>query len=223
VKVCVLFSGGKDSTYTLWLALHQYNVKYLVTVLSKKDSFLYHYQQKKIAQTLADAIRIPLKLVEISPKEDELDKLEEVVKSLEIEAICIGGLLSEYQRTRFNDVALRLSIPCFTPLWRKDQLSIVKELANQFTVMITTISSMGFTVDDLGRIIDQQMVQRLINLNKNFGISIGGEGGEYETLVLDAPFYKKRIVIEESKKEWDETKFYGYIKISKLRTKDKSY
>ena len=90
MKVCVLFSGGKDSTYTLWLALHQFNVKFIVTVLSTEESFLYHYQKENVVQTLADAIGIPFKIVKISPEEDELNELEKAIKSLYIEAICIG-------------------------------------------------------------------------------------------------------------------------------------
>ncbi|MCX6690621.1 MAG: TIGR00289 family protein, partial [Methanoregula sp.] len=33
-------------------------------------------------------------------------------------------------------------------------------------------------------------------------ITLTGEGGEYETLVLDAPCFAKRIVIEESTEEY---------------------
>ena len=34
-------------------------------------------------------------------------------------------------------------------------------------------------------------------------VHMAGEGGEYETVVLDAPFFKKRIEIVKSEIEWE--------------------
>ena len=39
------------------------------------------------------------------------------------------------------------------------------------------------------------MLAKLQKLNEKFGFNIAGEGGEYESLVLDGPNFKKRIVI----------------------------
>jgi len=36
--------------------------------------------------------------------------------------------------------------------------------------------------------------------NKKYGVHIAGEGGEYETFVIDAPIFKKKLIIEKSKK-----------------------
>ena len=223
MKVAVLYSGGKDSTYTLWIALQQYEEVKIISVLSADDSYLYHYQKEQIIKTLEEAIGIPITILSINKGEDELDSLEQSIKSLEVEAILIGGLLSEYQRMRFNEFAKRLNIPCFAPLWRKDHSMLLKDLAKHFTVIFSTVASMGLTKKDLGRALDQQMFDRLIELHKTSGLSIGGEGGEYETLVLDAPFYKKKIYIEEAKQEWTETQLFGYYRIEKLRLEEKKF
>ena len=42
------------------------------------------------------------------------------------------------------------------------------------------------------------------------------EGGEGETFVTDAPFFKKRIVIEEWDKSWDGIRGVAKIKKAKL-------
>ena len=133
----------------------------------------------------------------------------------------IGGLLSEYQRVRFNDVARRIGIPCYAPLWRKDQELLLREIQKHFTVIFSTIASMGFKKEDLGRKLDEQMLERILSLNKHSGLSIGGEGGEYETMVLDAPFYKKKVVIDQAVKEWDEGKLFGYYRIEELHSEEK--
>ena len=120
-------------------------------------------------------------------------KQTDSVKSMDKAAFEEFGLLSEYQRTRFNEVALRLHIPCFAPLWRKDSKLLLKDIENHFQVILTTIAAMGFEKEDLGRKLDQNMLIRLEDLHTRYGVSLTGEGGEYESLVLDAPFYKKRI------------------------------
>ena len=40
-------------------------------------------------------------------------------------------------------------------------------------------------------------------LNEKLGVDVGGEGGEYETLVVDGPVFRKKLVIKESRKVWD--------------------
>lgn len=221
MKVAVLYSGGKDSTYALWTSLHQYEEVKLISVLSKDDSYLYHYQKIHILNALEDAIGIPIKKVIIEDKEKELDDLEQGIKDIQVEAIVIGGLLSEYQRVRFNDVAKRIGIPCYAPLWRKDQELLLRDIQKHFTVIFSTIASMGFKKEDLGKILDEKMLKRIMKLNISSGLSVGGEGGEYETLVLDAPFYKKKIIIDQVTKEWDEGKLFGYYRIKKLHSEEK--
>ena len=222
MKVVVLYSGGKDSTYTLWMALQQYEEVKILSVLSTEDSYLYHYQKETVVKALEEAIGIPITVVTIDSSEDDLDKLEKAVFSLKVEALLIGGLLSEYQRTKFNEIAKRVGIPCFAPLWRKDHSLLLRDLLKHFTVIFSTIASMGFTKKDLGRTLDQSFLERIEILHKDYGLSIGGEGGEYETLVLDAPFYKKKIIIEKAIPEWNETKLFGYLKIDKLRLEPKN-
>lgn len=222
MKVAVLFSGGKDSTYTLWIALQQYEEVKLISVLSAEESFLYHYQKEHIIHGLEEAIGLPITIVTVKNEIKELYQLEEAVKKLQVEAILIGGLLSEYQRVKFNEVARRCGIPCFAPLWRKDHILLLQDIEKHFEVIFSTVASMGLSDKDLGRKLDQKMLDRLIKLHEKDGLSIGGEGGEYETLVLDAPFYKRRLVIDEMKKEWNEAKLFGYCRIEKVYTEEKN-
>lgn len=223
MKVAVLFSGGKDSTYSLWIALQQFEEVKLISVLSAEESFLYHYQKEHIIKGLEEAIGVPITIVTVQSEEKELDQLEKAVKNLRVDAIVIGGLLSEYQRIKFNEVARRCEIPCFAPLWRKDHTLLLQDIEKHFEVIFSTIASMGFSEQDLGRKLDQEMLNRLQKLHERDGLSIGGEGGEYETLVLDAPFYKKKLVIDEMKKEWNEAKLFGYCRIMKVHTEEKNY
>jgi len=55
----------------------------------------------------------------------------------------------------------------------------------------------------LGRKLDDQAIKDLEKLHEKHGVHIGGEGGEYESFVLDAPMFKKKIRIIHAHKEWD--------------------
>jgi len=50
-------------------------------------------------------------------------------------------------------------------------------------------------------------------------VSLVGEGGEYETLVLDAPFFKKKIQLIETKKIWAGQSGYSIVKQAVLVNK----
>jgi diphthamide synthase (EF-2-diphthine--ammonia ligase) len=57
-------------------------------------------------------------------------------------------------------------------------------------------------------------------LNKNIGFNIAGEGGEFESLVLDCPMFKRRIVVDKSKIVKEGPNNYFYV-IENAYLKDK--
>jgi diphthamide synthase (EF-2-diphthine--ammonia ligase) len=49
---------------------------------------------------------------------------------------------------------------------------------------------------------DGQVLRDLEGIAHTHRITLTGEGGEYETFVLDAPFFRKRIAIQAAEKEY---------------------
>jgi uncharacterized protein (TIGR00290 family) len=90
-----------------------------------------------------------------------------------------------------------------------------------FKIIFTGVSALGFNKNWLGRILDKSALKELIELNKNYGVNLSGEGGEYETLVLDAPFFKKAIKLVEFEKIWEKDSGYLAIKRAELIEKGK--
>jgi predicted ATP pyrophosphatase (TIGR00289 family) len=106
------------------------------------------------------------------------------------------------------------------PLWHREPLGILKEILNlQFEVIMTGVYAHGLGQEWLGRKIDQVAVDDLTKLNEQYGVSLVGEGGEYETLVLDAPFLKKRIVVVRAEKVWKGQSGYYLINEARLANK----
>jgi uncharacterized protein (TIGR00290 family) len=89
-----------------------------------------------------------------------------------------------------------------------------------FEIIVTSVSAQGFDETWLGRKLDEEALQDLIKLNQRYGINLSGEGGEYESLVLDAPFFRKRIEPLEVERIWRGDS--GHLLVKKAELVDKT-
>lgn len=206
MKVAALVSGGKDSVLALHCAQTTgWDVTHVVTVRSRaNDSWMFHVPNTDLAPLIADAVGVPLVSVETrGEKESEIADLERALGKLEVDGFVSGALASEYQRTRLEGIGHRLGLKSFTPLWHKDVGSVLRTVAGEgWDVRFAAVAAEGLDERWLGRRITPEAIAELDDLRTRFGLHIGGEGGEYETLVLDAPCYQKRIDVVRAKAEW---------------------
>ena len=185
-------------------ALENTDVKCLITLVSQNpESFMFHTPNILLAQKQAEAIDLPIIMHNtLGEKEKELEDLEEAIiiakKKYGIEGIVTGSLGSAYQASRVQRICDKLNLECFNPLWQKDQIELLNELINcKFEVIIVGVFALGME-KFLGRKIDQKFIEDIQVLKRKYGINPAGEGGEAKSFVLNAPFFKKKIVIEES-------------------------
>jgi diphthine-ammonia ligase len=205
MKLAVLFSGGKDSCYALMKAREKNEVVCLITIVSKnEESYMFHTPNIKIADLQAEAIGLPLiKKYTDGKKEEELKELKEALQeakdNFHIDGVVTGALESVYQSTRIQRICKQLDLWCFNPLWKKDQAQLLREvLANHFKIIISGVFAYPLGMDWLGKEVDQEMVNKLLELQQGkYKISPSGEGGEFETTVLSAPFFHKDVGILE--------------------------
>lgn len=223
MRVAVLATGGKDSALALYKVLNEdHEVKYLVSMIPlREDSWMFHYPNINLVDLFAEAVDIPLVKAEtLAVKEREVEDLKRLIEGLDVDAIVSGAIASTYQKSRIEKICEQLKLKCIAPLWHENPLNILKEILDlKFEVIITGVYAYGFSEEWLGRKIDEASIKALIELNKQYGVSLVGEGGEYETLVLDAPFFKKRIKIVEAEKIWKNQSGYFLITKAKLENK----
>jgi diphthine-ammonia ligase len=205
MRLGVLFSGGKDSTLALHKAAEKEEVVCLITLVSEnKESFMFHTPNIDITALQAEALGLPLiKKATKGKPEEELKDLEEAiaqaVNCFKIEGVVTGAVESAYQSKRIQSICDRLNVSCFSPLWKKNQKALLEELvAKGFKVIISGVFAYPLDESWLGKEIDNELIERLSLLGKEFGLSVAGEGGEIETTVLDAPLFKKKIEILDS-------------------------
>jgi diphthine-ammonia ligase len=209
IRVAVLFSGGKDSTLALYDSLQKgMDVKYLVSMISSNpESYMFHYPNMSMAiiQSLSMGIRLVTKKTE-GEKEKELEDLRKVLESLkgEVEGIVIGAIASKYQKERVQKVCKSLGLKMVAPLWgKKPELLWKKLLDSGFEVMITSVSADGLGKEWLGKVIDKPALEKLKKVAKKHKIHLSGEGGEFETLVLNGPIFKRRLEVTSSEVQWE--------------------
>ena len=223
MQVAVLATGGKDSTLALYRVMRSgYEVKCLVSMIpQREDSWMFHYPNMRLMDLFAEAVGLPLAKGETSGvKEVEVNDLKRLVAKLDVEGLVCGAIASTYQKIRIEQICKQLNLECVFPLWQEDQRKILEEILDlNFEVVITGVYAYGFSEDWLGRRLDADAVKTLVELNKCFGVSLVGEGGEYESLVLDAPFFRKKLKIVEAEKRWKGQG--GYLLVRKAELEDK--
>lgn len=221
MKLAALYSGGKDSTYAIWRAVNEgHSIECLVSIKSQsKESFMYHVPNIEWVKLGARAIGLPLIMAKTpGEKEKELSALEEILTDLgkenRIDGVLSGAIASQYQKKRIDKIAQKLGQNSLSPLWGLGEEKLWKELIQAgFKVMVVGVYAGGLSEEWLGRVIDSSAVRELIGLRNKFGISLAGEGGELETLVVDCPLFKKRIRVIEAKKHWSRVR--GELEIKK--------
>jgi len=200
VKLAALFSGGKDSTYAACLMAQQgHEIAELVTVIpSDPDSWLFHTPNLHLLPKLAEAMGIPLATTECPAGEvAELEALWSALKGLDVDGVTVGAIASDYQWDRINGVCHEIGLRVFAPLWRKDQSMLMSDMiASGLRAVVVRVSAEGLGPSWLGREIDLRALNELCALASSKGINISGEGGEYETLVLDSPLNAYPLGIE---------------------------
>jgi len=217
MKVAALFSGGKDSVFAIYIAKQfGWDITHLITLHPKKqDSWMFHSINIHLTEKLAEAIDIPLiKKQTKGEKEEELKDLKDVLKNLDIDGTISGAIASEYQRTRIGKICYELGIKSFAPLWHKDQETILRDQVNAgFKIIIVGVFAYGLDETWLGRTLDERSINDLLKIRKKYAINVTGEGGEFETLVLDGPIFKKKLVLDKVSKEWKRDS--GVLKVKK--------
>jgi diphthine-ammonia ligase len=207
MKLGLLFSGGKDSTYAGFLALKQgYEISCLISMLSKnKDSYMFHTPSISKTEKQAKAMNIPLIIGETKGEmEKELKDLEKTIKKAKkkykIEGIVSGALNSAYQASRIQRICDKLKLECFNPLWQVNETEYMNDLIkNKFKVITVGVFAYPFDDNWLGRKIDEKFLEEIKKLNAKYGINIAGEGGEFETFVLNCPMFSRELKITKFK------------------------
>jgi|GEM_PF-279525 len=208
-------------------------VSNLVSVVYHKDlsTMIPHEVAPQIIQKQAQAIDVPLVQGEV--RWDTIDQfLKTSIHGLKEKGV--GGLvfgvvpptfpldtsekLREYQtliahKEWMNRICHELDVKPITPLWESNPDQILRDLIDKgFESIILVVDSKYFGEEWLGKKIDKNFLDAAYKLQKEKSVHVGGSG--YHSLVLDGPFFKRKLKILKSRKIWKRD--YGVLEIDKL-------
>jgi uncharacterized protein (TIGR00290 family) len=133
-------------------------------------------------------------------KEEELKDLKQAIKTAKekygIQGIVTGALHSEYQRSRIQKICDELELECINPLWHMNEIEYLKKLvASKFKVIIIGVFAYPLDQTWLQREINDKFIEEVIDLKDEYKIHPAGEGGEFETFVVNCPLFERELKI----------------------------
>lgn len=222
MKFVALISGGKDSFYNILHCIANGHELVAIANLHPKDpkvdelnSFMFQTVGHDVIEFYPKCLDgIPLYRraisgsstnvqLEYSPTEDdEIEDLLELLKTVlegnpEVQAVSCGAILSHYQRTRVENVCDRLGLTSLAYLWQRNQENLMSEMcALGLEARLIKVAAIGLDEQHLGLLL-QEVLPTLKKLKNMYDVHVCGEGGEFESLVLDAPIFSKKLQISE--------------------------
>jgi diphthine-ammonia ligase len=224
LQVAVLFSGGKDSSYATWVAQHQgWDVNLVTVKPSSADSDMFHHPNVGWTRLQAQAMELSHDVVELTD-DDEMTDLQIALAAMKarygITGLVSGAIASDYQKSRIDNMCDAIGLKSYAPLWHKNPRLLVEDLKKAgFRIILVAVAAAGLDESWLGQELGVQQWSLLEKLSKVHGIHLTGEGGEYESFVLDAPHFSKTIEIERSRNEWHGDRGRMIIERASLRDK----
>lgn len=183
------------------------------------DSFLYQTIGHNLLPYYATALNIPLYRTPIIgsavnqnlayklERKDETEDLYRLLKYVQqrhpsASGVSSGAILSTYQRTRVENVCMRLDLTSLAYLWQRPQHLLLDDMASvNLDARIVKVATIGFEPDSFlwQNVTSPQVRRKLRALKDRWGVHIAGEGGEYETIVVEGPGWRIRIVVNNEK------------------------
>lgn len=195
------WSGGKDSCLACYKAMQQgYDVKYLLSFISRESRRgCFHGIEEKLLELQAERIGIPLVLKEVSPDmqkyEEEFKAAVNELKTKDIASMVFGDIYLDEHKSWVERVCNEIGINPIEPLWNNPASRLLEEFINLgFKAIVVSCQADKFDKDFVGREVNKELLKELESRN----ICPCGENGEFHTLVVDGPIFKRGIEILES-------------------------
>jgi len=221
-KAAVLWTGGKDSCLALLEAeLSGYEVESLITFSPGDSEFRAHpLKFMKLQAEAMDRLHYTLEISE--PYKESYEETISILKEKYGIDIIITGDIAEIdgQPNWIRECSKRSGVDVLTPLWGVDRREHIENIiSHKFKIIFSCVKKPWFTEDWIGREMDENLLEKLSELNSELGVDISGENGEYHTLVLDGPMFKKRLQIDDYVIRTDDSLMYMDIKKMSLLEK----
>ncbi|MEG0291929.1 MAG: diphthine--ammonia ligase [Anaerovoracaceae bacterium] len=196
MKFVMSFSGGKDSTFALHKMISEgHDPLGLLVMINDEEKSWFHGVNSNILEGISKAMDIPLITV-LSNGDDYHLAMETELKLLKkkgAEAVCFGDIDILQHREWCTQRAENSGLEPVFPLWQVNREKNTYDIVDAgYKCIMKTLHNDKLPKELLGKPIDRDMIE----VFKACNIDICGEDGEYHTVVLDGPIFKKPINFE---------------------------
>ena len=202
MKVIASWSGGKDSCFACYKALARgYEVSYLLNFMSREFRRVsFHGTRAHLISCQAEAIGIPLAQYTVLPDmalyEQRFRKAVSGLKRKGAEGMVFGTIYVQEHKDWIERVCREIGITPILPLWSMTPEYVLRDFAQAgFEAIVVSAKADIFGEDWTGRRIDRSFLSDLKKLGQEKEVDVCGEQGEYHTLVLDGPLFRKRMQV----------------------------
>jgi len=217
----VSWSGGKDCCQSAYKAQQSgYAIKYLVNMINPEvERSCSHGIASKWIKVQAEGLGIPL-IQQTTDGKNYADQFIAALKKIRAEGVThgvFGDINFNPHREWDENVCKAADIELVMPLWLGNHQQIAQDFIEQgFKTIIVATRSDLLGKEWVGRMFDKQFLK---DLAKYPDISPCGEAGEFHSLVIDGPMFKKRLEIKESEKV--QRQDHWFLDIKKCELVDK--
>ncbi len=204
-KVFASWSGGKDCCLALHRAVTgRLDVRYLANMVTGDgERSRSHGISSAVIRKQAEALGIPImqQRTEGDNYEAQFITMLKVFEKEGIEGGVFGDIDFNPHREWIERVCKEAGMTPHLPLWGEDQKKLMEELIDAgFEAVVIAVKAEIFGEEVLGQKIDRDFINQIDKMSRTRDITPCGEAGEYHTLVIDGPLFKKRLEITESRK-----------------------
>lgn len=220
----VSWSGGKDGCLSCYRAVKNgHEIRYLVNMITEDGKrSRSHGLSSEVLRMQSEAIGIPL-IQKRTSRETYEAEYKNAIHSMKQEGIN-GGIFGDIDfnahREWVENLCRDTEITPYLPLWEESQDKLIREFINAgFVSIIVAAKTDFFDNDILGKTIDIDFINYLEEMRKTKDITLCGEAGEYHSLVIDGPLFRKRLEISKTKKVLREGLWFLEILDAELQDK----
>ncbi|KXI22837.1 ATPase [Photobacterium sanguinicancri] len=201
INVIISWSSGKDSALTLLRLLEdpRYNVVGLFTTYLA-DEVPFQATPIDVVYQQANLAELPLVTILLPSVFPANDVYQSTVimglkdSELNIDAVAFGDMfcngIADYRRSYIEPAGWQ----CVFPLMGEDSSQLALEIITRgIQTLVTTVDTQQLTGDYCGQWYTPEFIDSLPS-----GVDPCGENGEFHTLVIAAPCFKRRLAISPS-------------------------
>ena len=201
INVIISWSSGKDSALTLLRLLEdpRYNVVGLFTTYLA-DEVPFQATPIDVVYQQANLAELPLVTILLPSVFPANDVYQSTVimglkdSELNIDAVAFGDMfcngIADYRRSYIEPAGWQ----CVFPLMGEDSSLLAQEIITRgIQTLVTTVDTQQLAGDYCGQWYTPEFIDSLPS-----GVDPCGENGEFHTLVIAAPCFKRRLVISPS-------------------------